>query len=225
MAPPGTVSYEAFRKELMMQTTASQQRRLNQLVSAEELGDRNPSQLLRKLRQLMEDQPLSEEVPKRLFLQRLPLPMQSILASTTDTTTPEELARVADRIAEVSNPFSSVAQINHRTNPFEASPDSTSEIAELRAMIREQAGQIKALTNRLENWTLETHRRRSNSSSRSTHRRRSRSPSQNRVSSNICWYHAEFGAQSSKCKAPCSFLNTTQETGRPGPSDDVHPWY
>ncbi|CAI9732347.1 Hypothetical predicted protein [Octopus vulgaris] len=155
---------QSHQNELMMRTTTSQQKRLNQLVSAEELGDRKLSKLLRKMRQLMEDQPLSEEVLKQLYLQRLPLPMQGILASTNDTATPEELARVADRIAEVSNPFPSVAQINHRTNPFKASLDSTSGIAELRAMIREQAGQIKVLTNKLENWTLETHWRRSNSS-------------------------------------------------------------
>ena len=44
--PPATDAYDVLKTELIKQTTASEQRRLQQLFSSEELGNRMPSQLL-----------------------------------------------------------------------------------------------------------------------------------------------------------------------------------
>ena len=53
MAPPGTIPYDTFRAELIRRTSDSRQKRLRQLLVDEELGDRRPSQLLRRMKQLM----------------------------------------------------------------------------------------------------------------------------------------------------------------------------
>uniref|UniRef100_A0A1X7SZQ1 DUF7041 domain-containing protein n=1 Tax=Amphimedon queenslandica TaxID=400682 RepID=A0A1X7SZQ1_AMPQE len=53
--PPTTNPYDTLCTQLIERTSASKQRHLQQLFSAEELGDRSPSQLLRHMQQLLGD--------------------------------------------------------------------------------------------------------------------------------------------------------------------------
>ena len=47
LKPPETTPYKVLKEQLIRCTAASEQRRLQQLFNAEELGDRKPTQLLR----------------------------------------------------------------------------------------------------------------------------------------------------------------------------------
>ncbi|XP_037572201.1 uncharacterized protein LOC119454308 [Dermacentor silvarum] len=72
-SPPSDTPYDTLKTELIRRTTESEQRRLQQLLTAEELGDRKPTELLRRMRHLIGDQSaaLDASIVQELFLQRL----------------------------------------------------------------------------------------------------------------------------------------------------------
>ena len=53
--PPTENPYDVFKETLIKRTTLSEQQRLQQLLSAEDLGHQKPTQLLRKMLQLLSD--------------------------------------------------------------------------------------------------------------------------------------------------------------------------
>ncbi|KAF6769384.1 hypothetical protein AHF37_09698 [Paragonimus kellicotti] len=97
MSPHPTEPYEHLKSALLKRTTASEQKRLEALISGEELGDRKPSQLLRRLQQILDGRSIDEALFRQLFLQRLPNFVRSILASRGHMLL-DELAELADDI-------------------------------------------------------------------------------------------------------------------------------
>ena len=57
LKPPVEYPYKVIKEQLTKRTATSEQCRLQQLFSTEELGDRKPTQLLRRLQQLAGDMP------------------------------------------------------------------------------------------------------------------------------------------------------------------------
>ena len=108
LKPPTENSYDKLKEQLIKRTAASEQRRLQQLFNSEELGDRKPTQLLRRMQQLLGDTPgiTDGSFIRELFLQRLPANIRMVLASTSDSVLLDDLAQLADKIVEVSAPQS-----------------------------------------------------------------------------------------------------------------------
>ena len=104
LQPPDTNPYDNLKEQLVTRTAASEQRRLQQLFNAEELGDRKPSQLLRRMQQLLGDKANTTDgaFMRELFLQRLPSNVRMVLASTPDTGNITQLAQLADKVMEVA---------------------------------------------------------------------------------------------------------------------------
>ena len=102
LTPPTTNPYDNLKAQLIKRTTASEQRRLQQFFNAEELGDRKPTQLLRRMQQLPGEKAASTDSSflREFFLQRMPGNIRVVLASTADTTSLEELATLADKIVD-----------------------------------------------------------------------------------------------------------------------------
>ena len=200
---PSEHPYDKLKEELIKRTSASEQRRLHQLLIAEELGDRKPTQLLRRMRQLLGDHTLEESILKQLFLQRLPTNAQLILAPTSDTVSIDQLATVADRISEVTP---SVGQISAVVHAKSADSADSGEISELKKMIEQLTRKVEVLESRLSN------KPRSRSSSRSnrgwdnkSHERSSRSPVPTPHEGEHCWYHWRYGDKANKCNQPCTY--------------------
>ena len=198
LPPPADTPYEVLRTQLIKRTAASEQRPLHQLFTAEELGNCTPSQLLRRLQQLLGDTagPNPDNTFLReLFLQRLPGHVRMVLASSGDMPL-EALATLADKVMEVAS--SSISSIN--VAPL------TSEVGQLRsevAQLQEMIATLKIAPSNPHRWV----RSRSQSTSAASPRSSSPAspPAENPPSASLCWYHRRFGDAARKCTSPCSW--------------------
>ncbi len=204
--PPVTHPYTKLKEELIKRTSESEQKRLQKLLTTEELGDKKPSQLLRKMEQLLGNRTLEPSILKQLFMQRLPTNVQLILASTSDVDI-TQLAKLADKIVEVSPPAQAIqacAMAPAPTPPLLAAvkPPVTSDIQRLQA-------QVEKLTAQMEMMVRQNHYRHSRSHSRdsSQYRHRGdRSPSTSGDNnSDFCWYHWKYGDKARNCKEGCTY--------------------
>ena len=127
LRPPTENPYDNLKAQLIKRTTASEQRRLQQLFHAEELGDRKPTQLLRRMQQLLGDKAASTDSSflRELFLQRMPANIRMVLASTAYTISLEELATLADKVMDVAAPSIAAG----------STPQITTDIKQLRAEV------------------------------------------------------------------------------------------
>lgn len=106
ISPPLSDPYDYLKQQLIKRLSESQQHRLRQLLTTEELGDRTPTQFLRRMYQLLGDESsaLDESILRELFLQRLPQTVRMILSASA-TVPLQELSELADRIMEATPPF------------------------------------------------------------------------------------------------------------------------
>lgn len=175
--PPDEGKYDRIKDELIKRLSPSQESRFKRLLQHEEIGDRTPSQFLRHLRGLG-GTAVRDELLRTLWLGRLPLRMQDILAASA-TTDLEALALLADRISENTPAPSHIASVGP--------PPETSIQGQLDAMSK----QIAALsTNPLRSST--------------TNRQRT-SPGRDSSNEDMCWYHRTFGEHAKQCRKPCNY--------------------
>lgn len=193
ISPPSSNKYDKLKTELIKRLSASRERKVKQLLTHEELGDRTPSQFLRHLRHLAGPE-VPDDFLRTIWMSRLPNTTQTIIVSQT-TTSLETLAELADKIHDVVPPSPQVAAV--------AATDD--RIVKLEGHIAELTRQMKALTNQL-------------TEKRSRPRSRSRTRSSTRSHSNhrrypTCWYHYKYGDRASKCVKPCDFSQAGNVSG------------
>ena len=197
LTPPDDKQYDILRERLIERTAASEQRRLQQLFHSEELGDKKPSQLLRRMQQLLGDKASSTDgsLLRELFLQRLPANVRMILASTGEGSSAdlEKLASLADKVMDVATPTISAV----------ATSQLSSEVEHLRGKITGLKEYIMSLPKPTP-FRGHTHKRRSPSPAHS------RQPSPHQSSDSICWYHSKFQNAARKCRSPCSWAEKDQ---------------
>ena len=161
------------------------------------------------MQQLLGENRLEEQIFKQLFLQRLPMNAQLILASTADRVSLDELAALADKILEVALPTPSIAAFQSVLPKPTEDNSAAKEIAELRGQINQLTSQMQALTEHFQHQP--PFRGRSRSRLQSPFRRNSYSRSRSQgcqpddPTGAYCWYHYNFGARARSCDAPCTF--------------------
>lgn len=187
--PPATDKYLKLKGELIKRLSASQEKKVKQLLTHEELGDRKPSQFLRHLKTLA-GPAVPDDFLRTLWSGRLPSNIQTVIASQSNTSL-EDVAELADRVYDIVPCTPQVATTSVNSNNI--MNDMSRQIAEL-------SKQVASLQSQLNS-------RRSRSHSRShsnNNRKRSRSKSKTSDPS-VCWYHNKFGNRANKCTTPCSF--------------------
>ena len=186
VSPPADTPFTTLKKKLIGRVSISEERRLQMLLSEEQLGDRKPSQLVRRMRQLLGSTIIDDGILKSLFLKRLPSPVRVVVAAAPGTL--EEVAELADRVSDIASPS---------INATISAPTSSATPTEHQLLIQ----QISELQQKVEKLSASGHGGRSRSRNRRTNHNRSRSNTP--ADSSLCWYHNEFGDKARKCSQPC----------------------
>ena len=127
-----TNPYDTLKQQLIARTAVPEQRRLQQLFNSVELGDRRPTQLLRRMQQLLGDNAATTDGPllRELFLQRLPPNVRMVLASSGAAESLDDLATLADKVLDAAPP--SMASI---TQPSSEVDDLRTEVSRLTELV------------------------------------------------------------------------------------------
>lgn len=133
LSPPATNPFDVLKASLTERVSLSKRQKIQQLLHAEELGDRKPSQLLRRLQQLYGNS--DGDLLRELFLQRLPSNVQVGLLSHPDKSL-AELALMADGMMELIESRPSVSRVE------------TPESAEILSLRSDLDKVLKLLNNR-----------------------------------------------------------------------------
>lgn len=198
IAPPENGKYLKLKAEMIKRLTASQEKRVQQLLMHEELGDRKPSQFLRHL-QTLAGANVPEDFVRTIWSSRLPTNLQTVLAAQPSKSL-EVLSDLADKVSEIAPSFSHIAVA------CAPSPGSS-----LDAMARE----IAELRKQLDRMNVKFNGRRRSGSRKPA---RSRSTSRNGSSAHFnkhptCWYHWKYGEKAHKCIKPCDFKPSENHPG------------
>ncbi|CAG9820036.1 unnamed protein product [Phaedon cochleariae] len=188
--PPITHKYEGIKDRLINTFSDSNERKLRKLLSEIELGDKKPSQLLNEMIRLGSNS-IPADLTKTLWMQRLPTHIQSVLTTSSDSI--ENLAKMADKIAEIEQP---------RTFAVEQNQNNLTGV--IQQLVQEIA-ELKANYNNLDN----------SGGSRTRSRSLSRPPRKRSVSGdadNVCWYHFNYKHKARKCIAPCKFQDQQENS-------------
>lgn len=190
-SPPAQDKYDKLKTELIRRLSASRERKVQQVLVHEELGDKKPSQFLRHLQNLA-GPGLPEDFLRSIWTSRLPQRTQDIVASQLKSSL-EDLADLADRLQDVVAPTPQVVAAA-AFMPSTSTDPLAFQIAEL-------SRQMKALDAKVGRMSRTSTR----SSSHSRPRSSSRRSSSNYRKFPTCWYHHKFGEQARKCIKPCDY--------------------
>ncbi|CAH8495934.1 unnamed protein product [Schistosoma turkestanicum] len=198
---PESDPYDKIKAALIQRTSASDEKRLQQLLTSYELGDKKPSQLLRYMKELSGPYKLDETLLKVLWFQRLPHNVRQILTVIINSVNLTDLADMADRITEIypdSQGLDSVQTtiINNMCN-----------VLNLQQQIMQLTNQLETL--RASVAMISTRPTTPFSRRRSCSRHRSKSPKR---ATGICWYHQKYGERARRCTKPCTFPANSLET-------------
>lgn len=192
----------------------TESKRIEKLLSGEEIGDRKPSEFYRYLKNLAGDSTsISEGLLKELWLRRLSSIVSAMVKSSGKTNI-KDLIEIADSVHETlqTQTFNVNAMASFSSNDTSmAMIELKLQNQKLQAEISEMKAQLSRSnsTNSFNDRGYNDRNRspnRFNNRFRSLSRFRNRSPIQN--SNNFCYYHSTYGNRARQCRPPCNFHQT-----------------
>lgn len=199
--PPTIAKYEFIKKTLCERFSLSEEKRLEQLFSDKQMGDRKPSEFYRDMSNIAGSvSMIGSDLLYKLWMRKLPQELQIHLTSSNLDKIEERLT-LADKIWDVlnKNQISMISSNNtYSTNQeiFQTFSKITSQICQNLEKLNLEISELRASRpiNRDE----------------PTFRRNSRSRSRRRF--NKCWYHFKYGANAHKCIPPCNFQSNNTDS-------------
>lgn len=189
LSPPTANQYQAIKTRLIKQFSATEYQNLKSLLEELSLGDRKPSDLLRKMRELAGGK-VNEEFLQTLWLQRLPSTIHAFLATNPGTL--NDLATLADKMFEVTQASTSVQAVKSTSN---------FNLDDLTKIVRKLESKIDSINRNYREPRQSTGQKESS---------RSKTPIKASVvskKSSLCHYHQRYGTKAKRCKTPCSWVN------------------
>lgn len=200
--PPESDLYIGLKKKLIERHSLSEERRIEELLSNTQLGDKRPSELYRYMKQLAGvSNTFGDNLITKLWLRRLPSTINiALIPLMNDKKDVSELTDLADKIHDASYTSANVSSIGPTpsTNVMTLKVDRLEkEISELKSMVRSY-------------FNNEDRRSRGQSRSRNSSRSHSRNRTRNLQRKPLCWYHFKFGNKANKCDKPCNFQSNDE---------------
>ncbi|KAI5734388.1 hypothetical protein M8J77_005869 [Diaphorina citri] len=180
--PPAVEKYKTLKDRLIEHFSGSETQRFQHLLSAQEFGDKKPSELLQHMIDLCPA--LDAKFLKTLWLQQLPSSLRPVL--TAQNIDLRSLGKLADDI-------SSSLQ-DHHVKAVESSSTQSDVLERL-------SSQMENLSASLEVLKIQ---QRKPFRSRPFQARRSEAPE------DICWYHKKFGRYAQQCLRPCNWYRANK---------------
>lgn len=196
--PPADDKYGKLKAELIKRLSASQEKKVKQLLTHEELGDRKPSQFLRHL-QTLAGPAVPEDFLRTLWAGRLPTNIQTVVAAAQRKMSLEDVAELADQVYDIAP-----------NTPQVATTSANVSVVEMSKQISELSRQVASLQSQLNNNNNGGRSRSQNRNNNRNFRNRSRSKSHD---PSVCWYHNRFGNRATKCTEPCNFKSSGNAAG------------
>lgn len=196
--PPENEKYNSLKQALISRHSLSENKRLEELLNASEIGDRSPSAFFRDMENSMGSSSfVNSHLLKRLWLRKLPEAVKVAITSShlEDIQT---LLTLADNVWEVTH-TSSISSI--ASKPSASSSNREDKLIEA----------INALSIEVSSLKKNFSERRRNFGGYQGGRSRSRSRSRSRQNRNYCWYHTNFGDRASKCIQPCQYTTDKKD--------------
>ena len=100
--PPAADKYKTLKEAIIKRTTSSTKARVKQLLTAEQLDGRKPTEFLRRMRQLVGNNTalIPDALLEELFVNRLPSQTQAVIAASTGLSL-DQKAELADKVDDV----------------------------------------------------------------------------------------------------------------------------
>lgn len=207
--------YTNFKNELLKRLLPNEEHRIMELLYNTEMGDRKPSVFYRYLLQLVgTSTEIGNKVIRKIFLDRLPKPIQRTLITIEKFPITEQLS-IADKLWEadtvhhhsinkISMDNRLVKDIDFKHSAYPTPCDFSSfkdEFKELKNIL----GKILESKINVGNTPNESFKPNNKHFSNNFKRSKSKdktSPQQD----DVCWCHKKYGDQASKCMKPCKYF-------------------
>lgn len=188
--------YGNLKEVLIKRHSLSEQRRLEQLLSAENLGDRKPSDLYRHMTSTAGNiSLLCEDLIKSLWERKLPTQISIPLAVTIGQPFQTRLD-LADKIWETTQTLS----VNAIQQPSD-SRNISNNLSNVEERLMREINEIKSSLKKL------SFRDRGRSPHRSVSFQNGKRSNRSNSNRRTCWFHRVHGVNARNCKPPCSFNN------------------